>query len=265
VQSHTSDPRVLNRRTLERDHRRLLDLLQPGMSVLDVGCGTGAITAGIARRVGPQGNVLGVDRDEALLAFARQAHSGLHNLSFEHGDALSLPFECRFDIVTAARTLQWIGQPDQAIARMSKAAKPNGRVVVLDYNHQNNSWEPEPPAEFRAFYQAFLDWRKANNWDNLMADHLPALFRSAGMLAVRAFLDDEVVQRGDAEFFEATAIWSHVMENVGSHIVAAGFIDERACVEAEQCYTEWVRTTLQGQTLSMSTVDGVAPSALRPK
>ena len=258
MQAHTSDPRILNRRTLERDHRRLLDLLRPGMSVLDVGCGTGAITAGIARKVGPQGSVLGVDRDEVLLASARKEHGGIHNLSFENQDALSVPFEYRFDIVTAARTLQWISQPDQAIARMSKAAKPNGRVVVLDYNHEYNSWEPEPPAEFRVFYQAFLDWRAANNWDNLMADHLPGLFRSAGMMAIRAFLDDEVVQRGDSEFFEATAIWSHVMENVGSHIVTAGFINERDCVEAEQCYREWVRTTLQRQTLSMSTVDGVA-------
>jgi ubiquinone/menaquinone biosynthesis C-methylase UbiE len=73
-QSHRSDPRVLNRRTLERDHRRLADLLCPGLFVLDVGCGTGAITAGVARRVASEGKVLGVDRDEGLLTQARQDH-----------------------------------------------------------------------------------------------------------------------------------------------------------------------------------------------
>ena len=50
IQTHRSDPQVLNRRTLEIDHRVLAGVLRPGMSVLDVGCGTGAITAGIARR-----------------------------------------------------------------------------------------------------------------------------------------------------------------------------------------------------------------------
>ena len=44
-QHHQSDPRVLSRRSLEQDHRVLAKLLQPGLAVLDVGCGTGAITA----------------------------------------------------------------------------------------------------------------------------------------------------------------------------------------------------------------------------
>ena|ERR1039457_6832372 len=99
-QSHRSDPRVLNRRTLERDHRSLANLLGPGMLVLDVGCGTGPITAGIARIVGPEGWVLGIDRDGAQVGQARQEHAGVPNLSFEEEDALSMPFEGRFDIVT---------------------------------------------------------------------------------------------------------------------------------------------------------------------
>src|SRR5437868_7806773 len=103
-QSHRSDPRVLNRRTLEKDHRRLADLLRSGMSVLDIGCGTGAITAGIATAVSPTGNVVGVDRDQSLLEIAKQDHQSIRNLRFETADALSLPFERAFDIVTAAST-----------------------------------------------------------------------------------------------------------------------------------------------------------------
>src|SRR5207302_578018 len=47
AQQHQSDPRILDRRTLHKDHRRLAGVLARGMSVLDVGCGTGAITKGI--------------------------------------------------------------------------------------------------------------------------------------------------------------------------------------------------------------------------
>jgi ubiquinone/menaquinone biosynthesis C-methylase UbiE len=88
-QSHRSDPRILNRRTLQRDHSYLLQVLRTGMMILDVGCGTGAITADIARAVGPEGMVLGIDRDDANLAIAIQEHRGIRNLRFERGDILT--------------------------------------------------------------------------------------------------------------------------------------------------------------------------------
>src|SRR3954470_20006536 len=87
--THRSDPQILNRRTLEHDHRVLASMLRPGMFVLDVGCGAGAITAGIARAVAPGGCAVGVDRDESLLDAARQEHPGIR---FENADALSMEF-----------------------------------------------------------------------------------------------------------------------------------------------------------------------------
>jgi SAM-dependent methyltransferase len=226
------------------------------MSVLDVGCGTGAITAGIAAKIAPDGQALGVDRDETLLAGAMQEHQSVRNLMFEKHDVLCLPFESRFDVVTAARTLQWISQPDAAIKRMKAAAKPGGWVVVLDYNHANNSWAPEPPLEFRRFYQAFLDWRTANDWDNRIADHLPDLFQSAGLKSVQTFLDAETVLRGDPEFLASAAMWSHVIQSIGATIVAAGFLDHRDLLAAEECYEPWAQSRLQRQSLSMRTVIG---------
>jgi ubiquinone/menaquinone biosynthesis C-methylase UbiE len=115
AQSHRSDPRILGRRTLQRDHRCLAELLRPGLSVIDVGCGSGAITAGIARAVGPHGSVLGIDRDPALLELARTEHALLPNLQLECGDATTLQVEAQFDIVTAARTLQWTAEPALAV------------------------------------------------------------------------------------------------------------------------------------------------------
>src|ERR1700677_1725631 len=114
-QSHRSDPRILNRRTLRNDHRYLASVLRSGLSVLDVGCGSGAITAGIAEAVGPRGFVVGVDRDQANLELGRREHPAVPNLRLELGDATSLTFHAQFDIVTAARTLQWISEPGLAI------------------------------------------------------------------------------------------------------------------------------------------------------
>ena len=83
---HRLDPHILNERTLEGDHRRLAELLAPGMRVLDAGCGTGSITAGIARRVGELGQVVGIDRDAVLFKQARTAFPDLANLEFEQAE-----------------------------------------------------------------------------------------------------------------------------------------------------------------------------------
>jgi SAM-dependent methyltransferase len=256
AQSHQSDPRILDRRTLQRDHRYLAGLLRPGLSVLDVGCGTGAITAGIAQAVGPLGSVTGVDRDAGLLKIARRSHAGLPTLHFEEGDATSLAFLNRFDIVTAARTLQWISDPRQAVLGMKQAARPSGLLVVLDYNHALNQWAPDPPAGFKNFYRAFLAWREAHGWDNQMANRLPELFRSAGLLDVESHPQDEVAQRGQPDFAEQAALWSRVIENVGGQIVREEFLSESQLREAGQRYRVWAESELVTQRLAMRTVLG---------
>lgn len=261
AQSHRSDPRILGRRTLQRDHRRLAELLRPGLSVLDVGCGSGAITAGIAEAVGPLGRVVGMDRDEALLGLARTEHAMLSNLAFERGDVTAMTYCAQFDIVTSARTLQWVAEPALAVLQMKRAATPSGVLVVLDYNHSSNSWEPDPPGEFQRFYSAFLSWRDANRWDNEMANHLPDLFQSAGLLEVESHIQDEIVERGTPEFPQQTALWSQVIESLGGQLVAAGYCTELQLEQARGCYASWARTSLLKQTLAMRAVTGKVPHA----
>ena len=209
AQAHTSDPRILDRRTLACDHRRLAALLRPGMAVLDVGCGTGAITADIAGAVGPTGTVVGIDRDPALLQRARARHADVPGLRFEERDVLALSDDAIFDVVTAARVLQWIEGPAAALACMVRATRPRGLVVALEYSHADLVWEPAPPAAVRRWYDAFLTWRTANGWDNRLAHHLPDLFAGAGLVEASASVEDEVVVRGDTGFGDALSIWRH--------------------------------------------------------
>jgi SAM-dependent methyltransferase len=251
-QTHQSDPRILGRRTLARDHRRLAPMLLPGMSVLDAGCGTGSITAGIAAAVGSTGQVTGLDRDESLIAIARREHADVANLTFETGDLLALAGQARYDIATAARLIQWIGEPAEAIRRLAAATIPGGCVVVLDYNHALNSWSPEPPVEFRRFWESFLAWRTANGWDNMIGDHLEPLFKTAGLTGVRTYVDDELAQTGDPGFSEASALWLQVVQSLGPTVVPNA--TER--LHVENVYSEYIATRLETQRLCMRTVVG---------
>jgi len=264
-QQHRSDSRVLDRRTLWADHRCLPALLSPGMAVLDVGCGTGAITRGIAEAVGSSGVVVGVDRDRGLIERAQVHGVSLSNLHFEEADATRLDFDGRFDVVTAARALQWIADVGAALRCMTRAAKAGGLVVVLDYNHALNTWEPAPPPEFSAFYSLFLAWRKANGWDNEIANHCPALFDEAGLGEIRTDVQDETTVKGDGNFDEKTALWIQVIDNLGPTLVG-GQVCEAALLEAaRRSYEAWRTTALMRQTLSMRTTVGrVAAPGPRP-
>ena len=258
TQGHTSDPEILERRTLHRDHRRLASALRPGMAVLDVGCGTGAITAGVAQAVGPRGRVLGIDRDPKLLRLARERFSHIPGLSFEECDALALAMMGQFDIVTAARTLQWIDRPECALERMRAAAKPGGLVIVLDYNHSRLAWDPPPPTPVRRFYESFLKWRAANGWDNMLGDRLPALFADAGLTQIASSTEDEVARRGEPEFEAALRIWQRVMETLGTTILSGGSLDATELAAALDAYTRWGRDHAQGQQMVLRAVEGRA-------
>ncbi len=257
-QQHRSDPGILDRRTLRADHRRLAALLRPGMRVLDVGCGTGAITRGIAEAVGPGGYVVGVDRDPGLIERARAGAAVFANLRFETGDATSLAYDAAFDVVTAARTLQWIADPGRAVRRMARAVAPGGWLVVLDYNHARNAWDPTPPAEFAAFYPRFLAWRASNGWDNDVADHLPALLEAAGLTGSESHDADEISERGDADFGEKTALWVEVIDNLGPTLCGAGVCDAAFLAAARRSYDAWRGSDLVRQTLSMKAIVAAA-------
>lgn len=253
-QAHQSDARVLNRRTLAGDHRVLASILEPGMSVLDAGCGAGSITRGIAETVGVSGYVLGLDRDATLLELARAANEELPQLEFREADLIDFNTDRQFDIVSAARVLQWIGQPELAIACMKRVLRPGGRIVLLDYNHAENRWSPEPPVEFRRFYQAFLDWRTAHGWDNCMADHLPGLLVEAGFAETEVRAQDEVARNDDPDFGARAAIWSEVAESLGPQLVGEAYLCEDELNVARTAYEEWRNSKLEVQVLSLKAI-----------
>ena len=105
--------------------------LGPGMSAMDVACGTGALTRELARRVGPAGSVVGVDVSAAMLERARRAGGG--SIRYVRADALTLPGgDGSFDAATIAFGLRNVPDYERCLREMARITRPGGRVVVLE-------------------------------------------------------------------------------------------------------------------------------------
>jgi demethylmenaquinone methyltransferase / 2-methoxy-6-polyprenyl-1,4-benzoquinol methylase len=109
--------------------------LRPGMSAVDVACGSGALTRELARVVGPSGTVLGVDVAPAMLARARQQRppGDAARPEYREGDALSLPVDDGVaDAATMAFGLRNVGDYRRALEELRRVVRTGGRVVVLE-------------------------------------------------------------------------------------------------------------------------------------
>jgi trans-aconitate methyltransferase len=104
----------------------LVELLapKPGERILDLGCGTGHLTAALAAA---GASVLGLDHSPEML---QQAHSTFPHLTFVQGDARDFAFEDAFDGVFSNAVLHWVRPPESVIRCVRNALKVGGRFVV---------------------------------------------------------------------------------------------------------------------------------------
>ena len=232
---------ILTARTLADGHPTLLGLLEPGLSVLDVGCGPGTLTAEIARRVAP-GHVVGMDASRDMIRAAEAAHAPgeIANLVFYAGDIRASTWDREFDVANAVRALQWIPDPERAVARMARAVVPGGRVVLRDYDHTAARWTGAPPAWTR-FYAAYLAWRAASGLDNAIAGRLTALATAAGLCDVEIVAQRRSVQAGEPDFFRVAGLWRLVVDGRGRQVAAAGYLSEAERRAALDAYTRWMQ------------------------
>lgn len=247
---------VLDRRTVEADNHNLLPLLQPGMRVLDAGCGTGAITSGIAARVAPGGSVTGIDTGEALIAQAQHNFAGVQGLQFEIADIHTYAPAEKFDLITSARVLQWLPDPLQTLRSMKALLRPGGMIAILDYNHEKITWDPAPPPSMRRFYDAFLQWRTDAGFDNRIADRLLHLFRETGLTHITTQACHETSTPGTPDWEATAGIWTKVAASRGVQLVNDGYISETERLAAMEDYNAWVAGTGQSMQLYLLAVSG---------
>lgn len=117
--------------------------LEPGSSVVDVGCGWGDTAIELARKIGPQGHVLGLDCVDEFLeqgrADARAA--GLDNVDFVAADVQTMPFEPRFDFCFSRFGMMFFENPVAAMRNVRTALKPGGRLMFIVWRDiSDNPW-----------------------------------------------------------------------------------------------------------------------------
>jgi demethylmenaquinone methyltransferase / 2-methoxy-6-polyprenyl-1,4-benzoquinol methylase len=115
-----------------RWRERAADLAQVGAGAraLDVATGTGDLAIELKRRVGPSGEVTGLDFSERMLELAREKAG---NVRFEAGNALELPYpDASFDAVTVGFGARNFDDLARGLREMARVTRPGGRVVVLE-------------------------------------------------------------------------------------------------------------------------------------
>jgi SAM-dependent methyltransferase len=101
-------------------------------AVLDVGCGTGEITARLAERY-PNASFIGVDLEEPHLERARKNCAAFGSrVTFQYGDALALPFpDGQFDLVVCRHLLQAVPDAQKVLAEIRRVLRPGGRMHLI--------------------------------------------------------------------------------------------------------------------------------------
>lgn len=173
--------------------------LAPGMKALDAGCGPGVITAVMAEVVGPQGSVLGVELHPQRLEEARAHCAPLPQCSFLQADIRRTGLASdTFDYVWCQFVLEYLRDPQVALAELIRVTRPGGRVVISEVDEPGRHVWPCPP-EIEEGLARFNAAVAAAGMDLQLGRKLFHLFRQAGLEQIRVHLAPLWVVAGEAD------------------------------------------------------------------
>jgi SAM-dependent methyltransferase len=185
--------------------------IAPGQSVLDVACGTGILARAATKRVAPDGTVVGLDRNDGMLAMAQQKEP---SVEWRLGRAEQLPFpDASFDAVASQFGLMFFDDRPAALREMWRVLGPGGRLAIAVWDALENS--PGYAAMATLLHRLF---------GSRIAGELHAPFALGDPKELRALLADAGIPNAD----------------ISTHAGSARF----PSIEA------WVRTDVKGWTLA---------------
>jgi SAM-dependent methyltransferase len=153
--------------------------VQNGQRVLDVGCGPGALTAELVRRLGPS-DVLAVDPSEPFVEAARERNPGV---DVRPAPAEQLPFpDAEFDASLAQLVVHFMADPISGLTEMARVTRPGGVVATCVWDHAGGRG---PLSRFwDAVHELHPDAADESRLAGARAGHLGELFREAGLSGV---------------------------------------------------------------------------------
>jgi ubiquinone/menaquinone biosynthesis C-methylase UbiE len=153
--------------------------LRPGNRVLEIGCGPQGCLDMLATRVGPSGQVVGVERNEDAVALARTMARtrNLGNVEIIHADARNtgLPKES-FDLVTLRLVLVNVPHPEEILREAASLVRPGGWIALHEADYLSFTCEPASAAWAR-FLELFFAYSEKNGIDPFIGRKTPRLLR----------------------------------------------------------------------------------------
>lgn len=216
----------LARRSAAYEGAFFLPHLRPGMRLLDVGCGPGTITLGLAEAVG-SGEVVGIDAQPSQVEIARALaeERGVTNATFEVAGVYRLPFPDRsFDAAFAHVVLMHLHEPVRALTEVHRVLRPGGVIGVRDPDMGSAIREPLTPllSEHLALGVRVL---QHNGGDPFRARRHRRLLLDAGFTRTEGSATVRV--QGSATTCRAIAgFWGAQLVNVGKTALEQGWIDQ---------------------------------------
>lgn len=202
--------------------------------LLDVGSGLGQLTRDFARKLPETSTIIGVERNPEQLREARRqaeqaGEAGL--VEFRPGDATALPLagdeQGSFDLVHTRFLLEHVPEPRRVVGQMVRAARPGGRIVLIDDDHELLKLWPECEAAARVWERY---WRSfySLGFDPLIGRKLGELLAGEGIEDVRL----------DTVFYGAHTgheLFEPVIENlIGVLDGAAGLLHDRGLLDRDE-------------------------------
>jgi ubiquinone/menaquinone biosynthesis C-methylase UbiE len=183
---HTSVVSSHAKRTAETEAAFFLPYLKPGMRLLDVGCGPGSITVGLALRVEPAPTI-GMDASESVIETARSLAKAkpARYLTFDVGNIYEPHFPAEsFDAIFAHQVLQHLRRPVDALRRLRALLTSGGVVGVRDVDWGSTTFYPENKGLGR-FLTVYYELARRNGGQPNAGRYLRHWFREAGFFETR--------------------------------------------------------------------------------
>jgi trans-aconitate 2-methyltransferase len=190
--------------------------------ILDLGCGDGIITSGLAEKVSA-GYIVGLDISSEMIRYAssRFPVSDYKNISFIHGNSLLLPFKTGFDIVFSNSSFHWISDHQTLLAEIYQVLLPHGRLLVqmggkgnmgaiIDATDRVMS-RPEWSQYFNGFTLPFTFFDPD--------EYRPILIRAGFSIKRLELIKRTMVQKGKEGLTSSVrSVWHPFMEKVPLHL-----------------------------------------------